>query len=83
MHSPRRGSAIVERLRSDGYAVTEIPAWGKDGMVTLLNCSLRLKHAMRVDKLVREIDPDAFVTAEDETHRTGFLACLDQYWVGA
>jgi uncharacterized protein YebE (UPF0316 family) len=63
--SPRRGSAIVERLRSDGYAVTEIPARGRDGMVTLLSCSLRRKHAQRVDKLVREIDPDAFVTAED------------------
>jgi uncharacterized protein YebE (UPF0316 family) len=63
--SQHRGSAIVERLRSEGYAVTEIPARGKDGMVTMLNCSVRRKHVQFVDKLVREIDEDAFVTAEE------------------
>ena len=63
--SPRRGSAIAERLRAEGYAVTEIPARGKDGMVTLLNASVRRRQANRVDKLIREIDDEAFVTAED------------------
>ena len=63
--SQRRGSAIVEKLRSEGYAVTEIPARGKDGMVTILNCSVRRKHVQIVDKLVREIDEEAFVTAEE------------------
>src|SRR5512139_725792 len=29
--SSRRGAAIAERLRAEGYAVTEIPARGKDG----------------------------------------------------
>jgi len=63
--SPHWGSAIVEKLRSEGYAVTEIPARGKDGMVTLLNCSVRCRQVDCVDKLIREIDGDAFVTAED------------------
>lgn len=63
--SQGRGSAIVEKLRSEGYAVTEIPARGKDGMVTMLNCSVRRRQVQRVDKLVREIDQDAFVTAEE------------------
>jgi uncharacterized protein YebE (UPF0316 family) len=63
--SPHWGSAIVEMLRAEGYAVTEIPARGKDGMVTLLNCSVRRRQVNRVDKLIREIDEDAFVTAED------------------
>ncbi len=63
--SQRRGSAIVEKLRSDGYAVTEIPARGKDGMVTIVNCSVRRKHSNLVEKLVREIDEEAFVTAEE------------------
>ena len=63
--SPRRGSAIAEHLRSEGYAVTEIPARGKDGMVTMLNCSVRRRHVARLEDVVREIDEDAFVTAED------------------
>lgn len=63
--SPRRGTAIVQRLRAEGYAVTEIPARGKDGMVTLLNCSVRRRNLSRVERLVREIDEEAFVTAED------------------
>ena len=33
--SSRLGSAIAERIREEGFAVTEIPARGKDGMVTL------------------------------------------------
>jgi uncharacterized protein YebE (UPF0316 family) len=63
--SPHWGSAIVEKLRAEGYAVTEIPARGKDGTVTLLNCSVRRRNVTRVDKLIREIDEDAFITAED------------------
>jgi uncharacterized protein YebE (UPF0316 family) len=63
--SPGRGSAIAERLRSEGYAVTEIPARGKDGMVSMLNCSVRRRQTSGLDKLIREIDSDAFITAED------------------
>jgi uncharacterized protein YebE (UPF0316 family) len=63
--SPRWGSAIAKRLRAEGYAVTEIPARGKDGMVTLLNCSVRRRNINKVDTLIREIDEDAFVTAEE------------------
>ena len=63
--SPRLGSAIAEKLRGDGYAVTEVPARGKDGMVTMLSCSVLRKKVGQVHKTVNEIDPDAFVTAED------------------
>ncbi len=63
--SSRRGSAIAEHLRADGYAVTEIPARGKDGMVSLLNLSVLRKNGEKVRKLVNQIDPDAFITAED------------------
>jgi uncharacterized protein YebE (UPF0316 family) len=47
--SPRRGSAIAEKMRAEGYAVTEIPAKGKDGMVTIVN----------------QADSTAFITAEE------------------
>jgi len=63
--SPHRGSAIVSHLRQNGYAVTELSGRGKDGMVSLLNCSVRRKQVEKVHQLVNEIDPEAFITAED------------------
>jgi len=63
--SPRLGSAIAERLRHEGYAVTEIPARGKDGTVNLLNANVIRKNADCVRALVNDIDPDAFITSED------------------
>jgi uncharacterized protein YebE (UPF0316 family) len=63
--SPRRGSAIVAHLRQNGYAVTELSGRGKDGMVSMLNCSVLRKQVDSVYQLISEIDPEAFVTAED------------------
>jgi uncharacterized protein YebE (UPF0316 family) len=63
--SSRRGSAIAERLRSEGYGVTEIPARGKDGMVTLLNLSVLRKNVEQVRHTANEVDGEAFITAED------------------
>ena len=60
-----RGAAIAERLRQEGYALTEVPARGKDGMVTLLNCSVLRKKAVLVRQLVTEVDETAFITSED------------------
>lgn len=63
--SSRRGAAVAEGLREAGYAVTEIPARGKDGMVTLLNCTVLRRDSQRVQAMVKEIDPEAFITSED------------------
>ena len=63
--SPRLGSALADRLREEGYAVTEVAARGKDGMVGLLNCSVRRRRVNHVRTIVNQIDPDAFITAED------------------
>jgi uncharacterized protein YebE (UPF0316 family) len=63
--SPKRGSAIMERLRKEGYGVTEIPARGKDGAVTLLNLSIRRKDVEKVRKIIREVDDNAFITGEE------------------
>jgi len=63
--SPRRGSAIVSHLRQNGYAVTELSGRGKDGMVSMINCSVLRKKVDAVHSLVNEIDPEAFITAED------------------
>lgn len=63
--SSRRGAAIAEALRAKGYAVTEIPARGKDGTVSLLAISVLRKNAGKVQEMIRSIDEEAFITAED------------------
>jgi len=63
--SSRLGAAIADRMRAEGFAVTEIPARGKDGMVTLLNCSVLRKKVALVRQIVNEVDESAFITAED------------------
>lgn len=63
--SPTRGALIAQALRKAGYAVTEISARGKDGMVAVLHCSVRRREVDEIDTIVLEADPSAFVTAED------------------
>jgi uncharacterized protein YebE (UPF0316 family) len=63
--SARHGLEIAERLRSAGYAVTEIPARGKDGMVSILVCNVLRRHINPVQKLVTDLDAEAFITAEN------------------
>jgi uncharacterized protein YebE (UPF0316 family) len=71
--SSRLGTAIAEKMREEGYAVTEVSARGKDGMVTLLQCGVRRKNVDRVHRLVSEIDSTAFTTVEDvRSVRRGF-----------
>jgi uncharacterized protein YebE (UPF0316 family) len=71
--SPRRGAALAERLRVEGYAITEISGRGKDGVVTVLSCSVLRKNVSKVQELVNEVDDSAFITAEDvRSVRRGF-----------
>lgn len=63
--SPKLGAAVVNQLRDEGYAVTEIPARGRDGAVTLVSVSVLRRNVSRVRAIVQEVDPDAFLTAED------------------
>jgi uncharacterized protein YebE (UPF0316 family) len=63
--SSRRGSGIAERLRLEGYAVTEVPARGMDGMVSMLNCSVLRKDVKRVHLMVNDVDQEAFITSEE------------------
>lgn len=63
--SARWGAALAESLRLADYAVTEIPARGKDGMVSILSVSVFRKDVADVQRIIIEKDPDAFVTSED------------------
>jgi uncharacterized protein YebE (UPF0316 family) len=72
--SPRRGAVMAQKLRENGYAVTEIPARGKDGMVSILSLSVRRKQVVSVEKIANEYDEAAFVTTEDvHPVRRGFF----------
>ncbi len=71
--SSGHGTELADRLRHAGYAVTEVSAYGKDGMVTLLNCSVLRRNAHAVERLAQEVDPEAFITAESvRSVRRGF-----------
>lgn len=63
--SPKRGSAIAEKLRKEGYGVTEIPARGKDGTVTLLDVSVRRKDVKEVHDIAQKVDKSAFISSEE------------------
>jgi len=63
--SSTRGAVIAQQLRQGGYGVTEISARGKDGMVSVIHCSVLRKDIDHVETIVLEADPGAFITAED------------------
>lgn len=63
--STARGTAIAEELRKNGFAVTEIPARGRAGMVTLLQCNVLRKDMDNIETIVLEADPEAFITADE------------------
>jgi uncharacterized protein YebE (UPF0316 family) len=72
--SSRRGANMAQMLREDGFAVTEIPARGKDGMVSILNLSVRRSQMVDIEKIINECDETAFVTSEDvRPIRRGFF----------
>jgi len=71
--SPSLGQSIADRLRQEGFAVTEVPGRGKDGIVTILIVNVRRKQVDQVHRIVNEIDSQAFITAEDiRSVRRGF-----------
>lgn len=60
---------IADKLRVAGYGVTEIPARGRESNFMLVDCHVRRKQAEEVEELVLEVDPKAFITAEEVTPR--------------
>ena len=71
--SSLRGAELAEHLRSEGFAVTEVSARGKDGMVSLLNIAVLRKRVSLAQKIILEVDEDAFITTEEmRAVRRGF-----------
>lgn len=63
--SPSRGEAIVESIRAEGHAATLLSGRGKDGTVSVINCSVRRRHIGWIREKVEGIDPDAFITVQE------------------
>ena len=63
--SPTLGTVLAGKLRSDGYAVTEIPGYGKGGMVTTLRCNVLRKQVKGVETIATTTDPSAFIFANE------------------
>ena len=59
------GASIAETLRKMGFAVTEVPARGRDGMVTMIWCEILRKDLGFIEKIILDIDSTAFLTIED------------------
>lgn len=59
------GPRVVETLRGNGYAVTEISGRGLSGVVTVMHIDVLRKNVHDVETIVLETDPDAFITAEE------------------
>jgi uncharacterized protein YebE (UPF0316 family) len=63
--SSRRGAAIAAALRQRGWGATEFAARGQDGMVTLIWCHVPRRDAAAVADEALDLDPEAFITAEN------------------
>lgn len=63
--SSRRGPELAGYLRSQGFAVTEVLGRGKDGTVSLLNCTVHRKEVSQIEMLVKQKDEQAFITSDD------------------
>ena len=59
------GPRVVETLRQNGYAVTEVPGRGLHGVVSVMHIDVLRKNVHDVETIVLENDPEAFITAEE------------------
>ena len=63
--SSGRGAAVAQAIRQAGYAATQISGQGMDGMVAMINSSIRRRDITRVKQEVFQIDPEAFITVSE------------------
>ncbi len=63
--SSNLGAVVADQLRKSGYAVTEIPARGRNGTVTMLQTNVKRKDMDNIETIVLEADPEAFITLDE------------------
>ncbi len=62
---PKDGSALMDRLRTEGYGVTYVNGQGASGPVMLIDTVVMRKELPHVVSLIREMHPKAFFTVEE------------------
>jgi uncharacterized protein YebE (UPF0316 family) len=58
---------LASRLRKNGYALTEVPGWGRSGDVEICIITLESKSVPRLREEILDLAPDTFITVEDLT----------------
>lgn len=67
--------SLVEKLRGNGFGVTVVEGYGREGIRHLLSVSLQRKHLSKFYKVIDEHDKKAFVTVTDtRAIRGGYFA---------
>jgi len=63
--SPQHGPGVAEAIRLAGYGVTELDGHGRDGPVSVINTSIRRRDVERLQHVIRQADPAAFISVEE------------------
>lgn len=58
------GQTIADSLRESGFGVTTLYGQGRNGIVSTMRAVVNKREVSAVNRLVRELDPDAFITVE-------------------
>ncbi|KXG76513.1 DUF2179 domain-containing protein [Thermotalea metallivorans] len=70
-------SQLVELLRGEGFGVTVIPGYGKNGVKQILHIALKRNMLPKFHEIMEEFDKDAFITVMDtKSIRGGYMQRL-------
>jgi uncharacterized protein YebE (UPF0316 family) len=76
----RRGPNTAERLRAQGFVVTEFDGRGRDGPVHLLFLETSRRSARDVLSTVRAVDPEAYPIVDNVRSAAGRIATQPGGW---
>lgn len=81
--SRKAGVEIADALRAKGYGVTELPGFGRDGAVEIINSVVQRGQVDDVMAMIIQRDPDAFVTVEEPKVLRGGSMVAREWRMGA
>jgi len=63
----RDASELINRLRAEGFGVTNLQASGRDGLVHVIFLSVKRSNIEDILELIRQYNPKAFFTIEESS----------------
>jgi len=84
--STKRMNSVAFSLRLNGFACTEVPAFGRDGAVAMCQVVCQRRNTPKVIRMARQVDQDVFAVINDvrgaaaEKHTRGFFK--QSRWTG-